>query len=94
MDYFSTDWQEKGEEFTEEQLKKLSFDEKKEIMKEMIEEQKLLVLHEPWLIADWDREARDKFLEMYTLEEQEQMAVRCELEHQRCKETGKGFGDG
>jgi len=94
MDYFSINWQEKGEEFSEEQLKNLSFEEKKEIVMKMIEEEKQLVLHEPWTIANLDEETREKILEQFTPEEQEQMAVRCELEHQRCKETGKGLGDG
>ena len=93
MDYFSINWQEKGEEFSEEQLKNLSFEEKKEIVMKMIEEEKQLVLHEPWTIAHLDDETREKILEQFTPEEQEQMAVRCELEHQRCKETGKGLGD-
>ena len=92
MDYFSDSFYAKfGED--DELIKHLSFEEKKEVIKEVIEEQRRLVLHEPWTIARWDIEARNKFLQQYTPEEQELMAVRCELEHQRCKETGKELGN-
>ena len=92
MDYFSINWQEQ-DEFDEKLLKNLSFEEKKEILMKMIEEEKQLVLHEPWTIAHLDEETRNKILQQYTTEEQELMAVRCELEHQRCKETGKELGN-
>ena len=92
MDYFSINWQEQ-DEFDEKLLKNLSFEEKKEILMKMIEEEKQLVLHEPWTIAHLDEETRNKILQQYTTEEQELMAVRCELEHQRCKETGKALGN-
>ena len=65
----------------------------KEIKTLLIEMQRQLVLHEPWTVAHWDKEKRDEYLKQFTPEEQEQMAVRCELEHQRYKETGKGFGN-
>ena len=92
MDYFSINWQEQ-DEFDEKRLKNLSFEEKKEILMKMIEEEKQLVLHEPWTIAHLDEETRNKILQQYTPEEQALRAVRCELEHQRCKETGKALGN-
>ena len=94
MDYFSINWQEKGEEFSEEQLKNLSFDKKKEILMKIIEEEKQLVLHEPWTIAHWDKDQRNKFLKQYTHEERKLMTKRAELEKQRRKEKKKGFGNG
>ena len=54
--------------------------------------QREMVLKEPWLLSDWPRKDRDKFLQQYTDEEQERMAKRIELEYQHQKEKNKGFG--
>ena len=89
MDYS----QEAQEEFNE-LVKGLSPEDKERTKQAMVEMQKQLVLHEPWTIAHWDKEKRDVFLKQYTWEEQELMAVRTELEHQRRKEKKKGFGNG
>ena len=60
----------------------------------MVEMQKQLVLHEPWTIAHWDKDQRNKFLKQYTHEERKLMTKRAELEKQRRKEKKKGFGNG
>ena len=88
------DYSQQAQEEFNELVKGLSPEDKERTKQAMVEMQKQLVLHEPWTIAHWDKEKRDEFLKQYTWEEQEQMAVRCELEHQRCKETGKEVGDG
>ena len=88
------DYSQQAQEEFNELVKGLSPEDKERTKQAMVEMQKQLVLHEPWTIAHLDDETREKILEQFTPEEQEQMAVRCELEHQRCKETGKGLGDG
>ncbi len=84
-------YQEAQDEF-DEITKGLSPEEKMQTKKVMVEMQKEIVLKEPWIIADWPRKDRDKFLEQYTDEEQERMAKRIELEYQHQKEKNKGFG--
>tara|TARA_B100000965_G_scaffold402949_1_gene430039 strand:- start:153 stop:419 length:267 start_codon:yes stop_codon:yes gene_type:complete len=84
-------YQEAQDEF-DEITKGLSPEEKMQTKKVMVEMQKKLVLKEPWLIRDWPKNDRDKFLQQYTDEEQERMAKRIELELQHQKDKKKGFG--
>ena len=87
----ANNFQEAQDEF-DEMTKDFSPQEKMELKKAMVEMQRELVLKEPWLLSNWPRKDRDKFLQQYTDEEQERMAVRIELEYRHQQDKKKGFG--
>lgn len=84
-------YQEAQDEF-DELTKHLSPEERMQMKTEMIRLQKEMVMKEPWLIADWPRKDREKFLQRYTDVEKQIMFARIDLEYQHIQDKKKGFG--